>query len=223
MELHLFQEILCVLMGLSVFGLSLKMYRQNRELKSLFWFSTWGALMGGLTLVHILFSYFSDNPSFWITFTYLPERIADPVIVMLCVYSGNNGHSFEKRFKILKLTPLMYALVCVYGSLLCPMMIRDGMLIGRPQALLSVVVAAIIFGRMIDTYSAWGRILKWQVCASMISGIVIMFSTKLFDTAFVISHNCKMVSYIIVLNCSLMLYSHNCKKASEVSRVTSPE
>ena len=74
---------------------------------------------------------------------------------------------------------------------------KDGV-IGRPQEIIPLCVACFVLGRMLNTTSAWGKILKFGVFSTMLGSGVMLFSHKLYDFQFNLAHGFKMVSYFFM-------------------------
>lgn len=200
MEFHFTIELFCALIGLTVFLLSWPLYKEYKS-DCLFWFSVWGLILGGLSFFHAVISYFPlcNIPDYkLLPFTYLPERIGDSIITMLCVYPA------KKKISTALLLLACFILIILIGIVSEIESIRKE-LIGRPQEILQIIPAAIVFGRLLNTITPWGKILRYGTLTILLGGIIMGFSNNLYDIEFNSAHVFKLISYLFMLFAILYL------------------
>ena len=205
MYLHCGLEFLCACLGFYVFFKSWPLYVKYKE-DTLFWFAMWGLICGTLTLAYTITASMTLGvaASGWVPFTYLLERIASSVLILCCVY--------PPKCKALGLLAILAGYTFMsYVILYVGSVGVVGYLIKRPQELLQILPAAVIYGRLIDTYSPWGRILRYGTLVTLLGGLVMLFSNALFDIPFVVSHVGKLIAYGFSLFASVYL-SHKLAK-----------
>lgn len=201
-SLHFMQELFCGVIGLGIFFMVKSLYKKRPELNMLFWFSMWGLYLGILTITHAIIGMLPNiRPEHFIPFTYLPERVGDSILALLCIYGGIN---LKKRFLgLTKKTWTISALILSYIGIVGFGLFahKSSMLpgfFGRPQEIIQIIPAAFVFGRLYGAVSPFAKYLKWGTLATLLGGIIMLWSHNLFDIQFVWAHNFKIISYVIM-------------------------
>lgn len=213
MIFHCFQELICT--ALALFGI-FKLYpiykhqlkRDNinldnliidfRASNSLFWLLMFFFILGTTTTFHgIVSTFYPQNNSIFIPFTYLPERIGDSVFILLSVLSPYYNINKLKAIFICSLAYLAIVLFVMYVDFTS--IVSSGSIIGRPQEMLQILFALVVTSRLWTYKNTNNKILKWSTLSTLCGGVVMLFSLTLFDVAFVVAHWFKIVSYYLVM------------------------
>lgn len=215
MLLHFMMELSCGLIGIVVFLFSYPLYVSNKDFASLYWFGTWGLWLGLLTITHSMMMLMLPAEQTWIYYTYLPERVAFSVLALLCVCPGSSKEIFiygiKKRVWIFFGFFMLLAVNVIFGILITDKQMITDTLIGRPQEIIPLCVSCLVYGRLLDTTTKWSKIIRHAVFLSIIGNAIMLFSHKLYDFQFVVSHGFKLVAYLFMFY-ALAYLLHNIRK-----------
>ena len=202
MLLHFMMEFACGIIGVTVFLFSYPLYMRNKDFTSLYWFGTWGLWLGLLTITHSITSLLLPYEQNWLYYTYLPERVGFSILAMLCVYPGSSKeiviYGIKKRVWIFIGFCVLFMINTAFGVLITDKLIITNGVIGRPQEIIPLCMACLVYGRLSNVTTKWGKIIKCVVFLSMISNAIMLFSHKLYDFQFIVSHGFKLIAYFFM-------------------------
>ncbi len=195
---HILQEAVALILGLLILkDLAPLVKHHKKDIPELFWLEAWAGFGVLFTLIHIILASSGlPNLESIIPLTYLPERVSDSMFALFAVFPPLAAKKYGGKF--LALSSAMILFFVGAGVYAFSHVAHSAGVIGRPQELLQVIPAAIVFGRLLDMKKGFGKFLKWSTLATLIGGSVMLVSHGVFDTAFDIAHYLKIVSYGIV-------------------------
>ena len=195
---HIAQEAVALILGLLILKDLAPLAKRHREtVPELFWLEAWAGFGVVFTLIHIILASSGlPNLESIIPLTYLPERISDSVFALFAVFPPKSAKKYAHR--LLGVSSALILFFVAAGVYAFENVAHSVGFIGRPQELLQVIPAAIVFGRLLDMKKGFGKFLKWSTLATLFGGSIMLLSHGVFDTAFDIAHYLKIVSYGIV-------------------------
>ena len=195
---HIIQESIALFLGLMILKDLAPLAKSHKErLPELFWLEAWAGFGVLFTFIHIvLASSGIANLESIIPLTYLPERISDSIFALFAVFPPRSAKKYANN--LLGVSSFLILFFVAAGVYAFSHIAHFPGVIGRPQELIQVIPAAVVFGRLLDMKKGFGKFLKWSTLATLVGGSVMLFSHKVFDPAFDVAHWLKIVSYGIV-------------------------
>jgi hypothetical protein len=208
--IFLYSSILSLVITTITFFLAYNVYKKENKPLPLFWFTTWGAVISLFTLTTIIGLTLKTSPefiNFWKIYTIFPRKIADSLLVMLCIYPGVNGVNI---FGISRRSWVVSLVIGVF-LLSCGMLFRTAMnsyniheIETTTIMLIPSVISAYVLGRLLESFSQWGKKLRLQVFFSLISCLSMHFIGHEYlhlDLLFMLLSN------MVMLSCVMDLYA----------------
>jgi len=197
---HIFQESISLVLGFLILKEVSPLARlHSKDIPELYWLQTWAIFSIIFTAIHVSIATFGIlsgiSMAAIIPLTYLPERVSDSLFAFFCAKPPKQDHKSVMRISTAMI--LLFIGLGVYAITFTTNAHSLGA-IGRPQELLQVLPAAIAFGALLDVQKKFGKFLKWSTLATLIGGMVMLASHRIFDLPFEIAHWFKVLSYLII-------------------------
>ncbi len=189
--IHYVQELLAGIIGISIFIIiyPLWLLYKNSTLK---WLSIWGGLLGSISMFHALTGLITLVPLIWLPAFYLPERMADSIILYFCVFPEH----VRMRLLGIFIISIMITVIMVFYF---PMHLYNEIaFVGRPLEMFQILPAALVLGSLTNVIKPMAKLVRWAVLCTLIGGLIMGLSHDLYDIFFVWAHNLKLGSYIIL-------------------------